>query len=148
VFPAVFADVPPLRRAALVVLALSYVGVGVAHFTHTDMFVAIVPPALPAPRVLVWISEIAEVALGLAVLVPRVRPWAGWGLLALLIAVFPANIYMAVSEVGLPGLEPPPRWALWARLPFQLVFAAWALWATDALSLLPSRRRRVQESPP
>lgn len=129
------------RRAALVVLALAFVGVGVAHFAFPEPFEAIVPPFLPAPRVLVWISGAAELGLGLATLPPRTRPWAGWGLLLLLVAVFPANVYMALDDsVAFPGQPPPPRWAAWGRLPLQVVLAAWALWATDAPSLLRARR--------
>jgi uncharacterized membrane protein len=135
---------PLARRTALVLLALAFVGVGVAHFVVPEPFEAIVPPFLPAPRLLVWISGAAEIALGLATLPPKTRPWAGWGLVLLLVAVFPANVYMALDEaVAFPGQPPPPRWAAWGRLPFQLVFAAWALWATDAWSLVRARRARI-----
>jgi uncharacterized membrane protein len=132
------------RRAALVVLALAFVGVGVAHFVAPEPFEAIVPPFLPAPRLLVWLSGAAEIGLGLATLPPKTRPWAGWGLLLLLVAVFPANVYMALDDtVAFPGQPPPPRWAAWGRLPIQLVLAAWALWATDAWSLVRARRSRA-----
>lgn len=103
-----------------------FVGVGVLHFTDTAFFEAIVPPYLPAARWLVWISGVAEILGGVGLLLPPVRRAAGVGLLLLLVAVFPANIHMAVNEVMPSG--PIPVWMLWARLPFQLVFAVWVAW--------------------
>lgn len=127
----------PVRLVFLVLLALSFVAVGISHFVITDVFEAMIPPGFPAPRALVWISGLAEIALGLAVLVPRLRPWAGWALVALLVAVFPANIYMVFDDT--PAIDA-PRWALWARLPMQLVLAAWAVWATGAMELVRKKR--------
>ncbi|UJR86577.1 DoxX family protein [Sandaracinus amylolyticus] len=122
-----------MRGVMLVLLAVSFVSAGVMHFVIEPTFTAMVPPFLPAPRVLVWISGIAEIALGIATLVPRLRPYAGWGLVALLIAVFPANVYMVFDDT--PAIDA-PRWALWARLPIQAVLVAWAIWATDAVKLV------------
>jgi len=69
----------------------------------------------------VIISGVAEIAGGIGILIPSARRMAGWGLLALLVAVFPANIYMAAypERFGIPA------WILWVRLPFQVVFFAW-----------------------
>ncbi len=121
-----------VRLVARVVLAAAMVSVGVLHFTDPAPFVRIVPAWLPSPLLLVWISGAAEIALGLLVLVPaaRARRLARFGLLALLLAVFPANLNMALNGVQLDPSAPLPTWALWARLPFQLVFAAWAWWVT------------------
>lgn len=118
------------RRVLLVLMSLGLMTMGVLHFVAVDAFVAVMPPYLPWHRELVLISGAFEFVLGAAALVPRLRPWAGWGIALLLIAVFPANVHMAMSHVGLPGEEPPPSWALWARLPFQAVFIAVALWTT------------------
>jgi uncharacterized membrane protein len=107
------------------------VTVGVTHFTSPDGFVSIVPPFLPEPLLLVYLSGVAEVAGGVGILVPRVRRAAGWGLIALYIAVFPANIHMAVNQVPL-GDTPAPAWVLWLRLPLQAVFIAWAWWVAAA----------------
>lgn len=110
------------------------VAIGVLHFAAADLFAQIVPPALPAPYVLVWLSGIIEIALGFALLPARTRRLAGYGLVALYVAVFPANLYMALSNVQVHGLpswiaQPSPT-ALFLRLPFQIVFIAWALWVS------------------
>ena len=101
--------------------------VGWRGFVDTAFFEHIVPPYLPAARWLVWISGVAEILGGLGLLIPQVRRAAGIGLLLLLVSVFPANLHMAINEV-MPTTGPVPVWTLWARLPFQLVFAAWVWW--------------------
>ena len=115
------------RRLALLGLAGLFVVAGVNHFVNPEIYVAIMPPYLPAPRTLVYVSGFFEVVGGLAVLPRATRSVAGWGLVALLVAVFPANVHMALH----PELFAPiPAWALYARLPVQLVLIAWAWWAT------------------
>jgi uncharacterized membrane protein len=115
-------------------LAFVMVGAGVLHFVAFNFFVQIVPPQLPVPAFLVWLSGVCEIVLG-AMLVPeRTRRWAGYGLVALYVAVFPANIYMAIANVQLqrmPGwfTQPSPL-ALWLRLPLQFGLIAWALWVS------------------
>ncbi len=86
------------------------------------------PPYVPAQREMVYLSGAAEIAGGLAALAPRTRPLAGWWLIATLVAVFPANVDMALR----PNDYPIPRSLLYARLPFQAAFVAWAHWATGA----------------
>ncbi|MCB9785319.1 MAG: DoxX family membrane protein [Deltaproteobacteria bacterium] len=118
-----------LRVALRWVLTVAMVAIGVSHFTDPAPFVAIVPPLLPAPLALVYISGFFEVLGGLG-LVPRAtRRAAGLGLVALYVAVFPANIYMAVADVPMNGQHLPPA-LLWGRLPLQLVLIAWALWVS------------------
>lgn len=102
------------------------VAIGVLHFVTPEPFTRIVPAWLPAARALVLISGVFEVLGGVGLLIPRVRRAASYGLVALYLAVFPANINMAVNQITLG--EPIPVWALWARLPFQLVFIGLALW--------------------
>jgi uncharacterized membrane protein len=123
--------VPPLKLAALVLLSLAMVSIGVLHFARPRPFVRIVPKYLSAPLALVHISGFFEILGGLGLLIPATRVWAAWGLIALYIAVFPANIYMLTNNISLNPKKPIPRWALWARLPFQLVFIAWAYWFTQ-----------------
>jgi uncharacterized membrane protein len=98
---------------------------GALHFTHTRLYTRIMPPYLPAHRELVYASGVAEVAGGAALLAPSptVRRAGMWWLLATLLAVFPANVHMALHPDEFPELPP---WFLVARLPLQGVFAWWA----------------------
>ena len=119
-----------LRTLALLLLTPAYVVVGVTHFTNAAWFVAIMPPWIPAHELLVYLSGVAEITLGVAALVPATRHLAGFGILALLIAVFPANIHMAIEAEHFAATLGIPQWSLYTRLPYQIVLAAWALWAT------------------
>ena len=121
---------PPLELAALYLLAFAMVAIGILHFVRPKPFVRIVPKYLPAPLALVYISGFFEILGGLGLLIPGTRSWAAWGLIALYIAVFPANVYMLTHDISLDPRKPIPRWALWLRLPFQLLFIAWAYWFT------------------
>jgi uncharacterized membrane protein len=116
-----------VRRIVRVLVAIAMVSVGVLHFTDPEPFVRIVPAFLPAKLELVWLSGAAEILLGVGLLPTLTRRWASLGLVALFIAVFPANINMAINEVQLNPESPIPVWAMWARLPFQLLFIAAAL---------------------
>jgi uncharacterized membrane protein len=107
------------------VLAAGFVFAGVMHFVATDTYVRIVPPMFPVPRLLVEISGVAEILGGIGLLVPFARRAAAWGLVLLLIAVFPANIYTAVAHVPFPGVFG-QSWAQWLRLPLQLPLIWWA----------------------
>jgi uncharacterized membrane protein len=100
-----------------------YLVAGALHFTHTKVYASIVPPYLPAHRELVYASGVAEMAGGAGLLHPSTRKPAGWWLIATLIAVFPANVHMAVNWRDYPKV-PGGRTALLLRLPFQLVFIA------------------------
>jgi uncharacterized membrane protein len=107
------------------------VAAGANHFIVPDTYVGMMPRALPAPLMLVYVSGIAEIAGGLGLIIARARKPAAYGLIALLIAVFPANLNMALNELPL-GDTPVPTWALWARLPLQVVLIAWAWWVGRA----------------
>ncbi len=111
------------RTVAISLCVLIFGAAGIGHFVNPAPFVLIVPPFLPAPEVLVAVSGVFELLGAIGLLIPRFRKAAGWGLLALLVAVYPANIYMLVNEVYLPDM-PQEKWMLWARMPVQLVFAA------------------------
>lgn len=121
---------PPLKLTALWVLAIAMMVVGALHFLRPKPFARIVPSYLPAPLLLVYVSGFFEILGGVALLIPETRSWAAWGLIALYIAVFPANVYMLTHNISLDPDKPIPRWALWLRLPFQFVFIAWAYWMT------------------
>ena len=122
---------PTIKLIALWALAAAMVGVGVLHFVQPKPFVRIVPKYLPAPLALVYISGVFEILGGIGLLIPETRTWAAWGLIALYLAVFPANIYMLTHNISLNPKKPIPRWMLWLRLPFQFVFIAWAYWFTS-----------------
>ncbi len=110
-------------------LTIIMVGAGANHFYNPAPYLGMMPEALPAPLALVYISGIAEVLGGLGLVLPATRKLAAWGLIALLVAVFPANLNMAINHLPL-GTDSIPTWALWARLPLQLVLIAWAYWFT------------------
>jgi uncharacterized membrane protein len=123
---------PRLKTALRFLLAGAMTVVGVLHFVNPGGFVRIVPAYLPAPLALVLISGVAEVAGGLGLLIPRTRRLAAWCLVALYIAVFPANLNMALHQIPLGDapMAPDKVWLLWLRLPFQALFIAWAYWFT------------------
>ncbi len=100
---------------------------GVAHFLVPDKFLRIMPPYVPWHEALVAASGAFEIVLGLLVLIPHTAPLAAWGLIALLVAVFPANIHMALHTDRYPEFEPV---VLWVRLPLQGVLIVWAYWYT------------------
>lgn len=103
-------------------VALLFVFAGVMHFVRPEPFESIVPQGLPAPRVLVYASGVAEIAGGLGLLHPRSARSAGWWLIATLLGVFPANVYMAVEAERFASI---PAWLLWGRLPLQALLIAW-----------------------
>tara|TARA_B100001094_G_C17835387_1_gene625265 strand:+ start:186 stop:575 length:390 start_codon:yes stop_codon:yes gene_type:complete len=111
-----------MRRFFHLLLGIFFTGAGIMHFLNPDFFVAIVPPYLPAPQLLNWLSGAIEIILGLGVLFSQHRRATGIGLILLLIAVFPANLHMAFN----PHLfaETPPA-ILWLRLPVQGLFVFW-----------------------
>lgn len=114
------AAVPAAKRLTplQLIVGFAFMTTGILHFVAEKFFTAIVPKSLPNPKLLVHVSGVAEFAGGVGVLLPRTRPLAGKGLLALLIAVFPANINMAVNADRFKQF---PAWALWARLPLQFL---------------------------
>ncbi len=116
------------KSISRIVLALLFITAGSAHLAMPAFFESIVPPYLPWPGTLVFISGLAELGLGLALFASApVRHWAAWGLIALLIAVFPANIYMAMHTERFPDI---PSAVQWARLPLQALLIAWVYWHT------------------
>ena len=111
------------RKLILLGLAAFFINVGVDHFVNPDFYLDIMPPAFPLHAEAVYISGFFEVLGGIGVLVPRLRKIAGWGLFALLVAVYPANIYMALNPEIFPDI---PVTLLYIRLAFQFLFFYWA----------------------
>lgn len=118
-----------LRTSLRWLLTIIMVLAGVNHFIDPASYVAMMPSALPWHLELVYISGVFEILGGLGLIFPRTRRLAGWGLVLLFIAIFPANLNMAINDLPLAG-RPVPSWALWARLPLQLVLILWALWVS------------------
>jgi uncharacterized membrane protein len=115
-------------------LAAFFAFAGTMHFVRPREYAAIMPPYVPAHREAVALSGAAEFVGGLAVIPPPTRSFAGWWLAAVLAAVFPANVHMAlhpdeVARKGVPA-DRIPAWLLWARLPLQPLIMAWAWRAT------------------
>ncbi len=108
-------------------LAFSFVLAGINHFLNPAFYLKIMPPFLPAHLFLIYLSGIFQIVLGVMLLIPRFTRLAAWGLIALLIAVFPANIYMAMNPQLFPEFSAS---ALYLRLPLQFVIIAWAFWFT------------------
>ena len=123
-------DMNFMKRVFQWLLAALFIVSGTLHFVRTDFYLRLMPPYLPAHRELVYLSGVIEFGLGVLLLVPRYTRLAAWGLIATLIAVFPANLHAAMTagtpEAALPG---EPLWQ-WLRLPVQAVFIAWAYWFT------------------
>ena len=118
-----------MRNATLVLrwlCALFFTIAGINHFLNPAFYERIIPPAFPSPHLLNLISGFFEIVGGLGLLVRPLRRAAGWGLIALLIAVFPANLYMATYPT-LFNATPSPLWTIgvWVRLPMQILLIAW-----------------------
>ncbi len=116
--------------------AIFFVGAGVMHFVKPEPYLKLMPPYIPWHEAMVKISGVFEILGGLGLLAPQTRRLAAWGLVALLVAVFPANVYMATNpvETGTAALGAAIRWG---RLPLQALMILWVLWCT---------RERVRQS--
>ncbi|MES2694003.1 MAG: DoxX family membrane protein [Verrucomicrobiota bacterium] len=119
-----------VRTIARWALAVFFVVGGLNHFRDPAIYLGMMPPWLPWPVAMNAISGAAEILGGLGLLVPATRRAAGWGLLALLVAVFPANVHVALQG-HMPGTSFSPL-VLWLRLPFQLLFMLWVWWVALA----------------
>ncbi|CAM4021496.1 DoxX family protein [Flavobacterium weaverense] len=105
------------------VMAFIYVIAGINHFRNPRLYIKIIPPYFPNPKALNAISGVAEILLGIGLCIPAVSNYAAWGVIALLIAIFPAHIYMYFDEKARMGL---PKWVLLLRMPLQIALIYWA----------------------
>ena len=117
--------VKSLKFFSIYFMGLFYLSIGIKHFTDPDWFVRIVPPILPYKIELVYISGFFEVVFGILLVIKHTRYYAGIGLIILLIAVYPANIYLALTNGA--ALDTTPFIAC-GRLPFEFVFIGLAYW--------------------
>jgi uncharacterized membrane protein len=120
------------KTILLWVMAAAYILAGFNHLVNPAFYVNIMPPALPDPERLNVLSGLVEIVLGVYLLEPRTRVYAAWGIIALLIAVFPANLHVAIHDVDPSTGEfgAGAGAAGWIRLPFQGLFILWAWWYT------------------
>lgn len=118
---------PRAKRVSWILMAILYTLAGLNHFRDPGFYLRMMPPYLPWHEALVALSGVIEIALGLALISTRARPWAGLGIVLLLVAVFPANLQMALRPEDFADI---PRFALYLRLPVQGLLIAWAWWAT------------------
>ena len=116
-----------IKPLSIIVMSWFYISAGLLHFTNTNWFLQIVPPYLPIKLELVYLSGLFEVILGIMLIVPALRYYAGWGLILLLIAVYPANIYLAQTNGAAMNTS---ALVAWGRLPFQFLFIGIAYWHT------------------
>jgi uncharacterized membrane protein len=107
----------------LYLMAFIYILAGINHFRSPRMYQKIIPPFFPNPKLVNTLSGIAEIILGMALVIPVLSTYAAWGIIALLIAVFPTHIYMYQVEKARMGLPP---WFLLLRMPLQLGLIFWA----------------------
>ena len=114
-----------VKVISVFVMGIFYVIVGIKHFQDPSWFVQIIPPILPYKYELVYISGFFEILLGILLMIPRFQSIAAKGLMALLICVYPANIYLAQTNGVALGISP---LIAWGRLPFQFVFIGLAYW--------------------
>ena len=108
-------------------LGLLLIAAGANHFRMTDFYLVMMPPYLPWHLGLVYASGVAEIAVGAALLVRPWSRWAAWAAIALFVAVFPANLHMALHPELFPEFS---QAALWLRLPVQGLLMLWAYWYT------------------
>ncbi|CAN5462547.1 DoxX family protein [soil metagenome] len=116
-----------IKRILKWLLGIAFILAGINHFLNANFYLKMMPPYLPRHLFLIYLSGVFEIALGVLLLIPKFTRFAAWGLIALLIAVFPANIFMAFNPQMFPEFS---RLALYARLPLQFVLIAWAYWFT------------------
>jgi len=107
----------------LYLMGILYVGAGINHFRNPRPYIRIIPDVLPNPKTLNFLSGSAEIILGIALCIPTVSTYAAWGIIALLIAVFPANLYMYANDKASLGM---PKWLRLVRLPMQIALILWA----------------------
>ena len=115
------------KRFLLGLQSLLYIAAGLNHFINPDFYLRMMPPYLPWPTLLHLTAGVLEVVGGALLLFPPLRHWAAWGLVLLLLAVYPANLHVAFNHHLYPEI---PLLFHWIRLPLQFLLIAWAWWYT------------------
>ncbi len=115
------------KRFLLGLQSILYIAAGLNHFINPDFYLRMMPPYLPWPTLLHLTAGVLEVVGGALLLFPPLRHWAAWGLVLLLLAVYPANLHVAFNHHLYPEI---PLLFHWIRLPLQFLLIAWAWWFT------------------
>lgn len=118
---------PTALQGSIWVMGVVFILAGANHFINPRTYIAIMPPYIPYHRTMVYVSGVFEILGGVGVLFSQTRTWAGIGLILLMLAVFPANIHMALNTKRYHKI---PAWVLYVRLPMQFVIIAWIWWTT------------------
>jgi uncharacterized membrane protein len=118
---------PVIKQISKYLLAAAFILGGINHFVMPEFYLRIMPPYLPAHLFLIYLTGFLETGFGVALLIPKISRRAAWGIILLLIAVFPANIYMAMNTELFPDINP---LIIYLRLPLQIVLMAWVFWHT------------------
>lgn len=119
------------KRVLLWIMGVFYILAGINHFRSPGAYLPMMPPYLPWHLGLVYLSGLAETALGIGVLAPALRSISAWGIIALLIAIFPANVHIALYNVPVFGATEGAGAFNWVRLPLQGLLILWAWWYTE-----------------
>ena len=119
-----------MKRVLLYLMGAFYVFAGVNHFLNPDFYLPMMPPYLPWHEELIYLSGIAEIVCGVGVLVPATRVMAAWATIALLLAVYPANIHIAIHDIPIGEATEGAGALNYVRLALQFVLIAWAWWYT------------------
>ena len=114
-----------IKLITILIMSCFYMNVGVKHFVEPEWFLQIMPPQFPSHYAAVYRSGFFELLFGFMLINPRTRFVAGWGIIFIMITVFPANLYLAVSDGIVMGIS---KELAWARLPFQYLFIGLAYW--------------------
>jgi len=114
-----------IKTITIFIMSFFYVSVGISHFKTPDWYIKIIPPVLPYKLELVYLSGLFEILFGILLIFNKTRYLAGWGLILLLLAVYPANVYLAITNGQALNTTP---FVAWGRLPIQFLFIGLAYW--------------------
>ena len=119
-----------LKTILIYIMGIGYIWVGVKHFIDTSFFIKIMPPSFPFHKESVYVSGFLEILFGIGIIIKKTRLYASWGIILLLIAVYPANIYLAFSENAQQAIGVSSFFASWVRLPIQFLLIGLAYYSS------------------
>ena len=119
-----------LKTILIYIMGIGYIWVGVKHFIDTSFFIKIMPPSFPFHKESVYVSGFLEILFGIGIIIKKTRLYASWGIILLLIAVYPANIYLAFSENAQQAIGVSSFFASWVRLPIQFILIGLAYFSS------------------